>query len=150
MALVDFDDNTAVYVARRPENAALIHRDAYDVIHPVLLPAAFAADRLAQAVAEAERAVQRHPEAMVAGWILATAYAQQGRPQEALLQLDALSRLTATGSLVGPLQVAQLGLRGLLELQQGRCPAARRALEKAVAIDPAYRPAQELLQDIGC
>jgi tetratricopeptide (TPR) repeat protein len=154
LALVDFDDVSAVYVARQPEREVLIARDGFRVIHPVLLPPVFPAEELPRAVAEAERAVARHPRALVARWILANAYAQSRRPEEALEQLAVLARLgpeTAARWGVGSaMDAARLGLTGLMEWQAGRCQAARRALEEALRIDPDYGPARELLARLDC
>jgi tetratricopeptide (TPR) repeat protein len=154
LALVDFDDVSAVYLARAPEHEELLERDAFSVIHPVLLPPVFSDADLPQAVAEAERAVARHPGALVARWILANAYAQSRRPEEALEQLAVLSSLgreTAVRWGVGSsMEAARLGLTGLMEWQAGRCEAARRALEEALRVDPDYTPARELLAQLGC
>jgi tetratricopeptide (TPR) repeat protein len=154
LALVEFDDFGAVYVAETPENQVLLEQEAYRVIHPVLLPAVFPDADLPRAVAEAERAVARHPRAALTRWILANAYAQAGQPTKALEQLEALSRLgpgVATRWGVGrALEVARLGLTGLMEWRAGRCEAARRALERALRLDPDYGPAREILARLDC
>jgi hypothetical protein len=154
LALVDFDDVSAVYLARTPGNEELLRRDSYHVIHPVLLPPVFPEEDLPRAVAEGERAVARHPRALVARWILANAYAQSHRPEEALEQLAALARLgreTAARWGVGSaMEAARLGLTGLMEWQAGRCEAAREALEEALRIDPDYGLARELLARLDC
>jgi hypothetical protein len=154
LALVEFDDVSAVYLARTPENEELTRRDSYQVIHPVLLPPVFPEEDLPLAVIEGERAVARHPRALVARWILANAYAQSHRPEDALEQLAVLSRLdreTAARWGVGSsMEAARLGLTGLMEWQAGRCEAARRALEEALRIDPDYGLARELLAHLDC
>ncbi|MFQ5669505.1 MAG: tetratricopeptide repeat protein [Acidobacteriota bacterium] len=154
MVLVDFDDRSTVYVSNRPENAALIARDGFRLIHPVLLPAIFPEEDLSGAAQEAERAVERHPEALVTHWILANVYAQQRRADDALLQLHAMQGLERSTPYIwgvqGAMQAARLGLTGLLNLDRGDCPEARRALEEALRIAPAYRPARDLLGRLDC
>ena len=153
-ALVDFDDLSAVYVAQRKENDALIARDAYRIVHPVLLPPVFPRDALVGAVAEAERAVRRHPDAVLPRWILARAYAQSGRAAEALETLRVLARLdrqaVRSWGVSGAFEAGRLGLVGVLEHQIGHCEAARDALQDALKADPGYEPARRLLAELDC
>jgi len=147
-ALVEFDDLTAVYLRDQPAHAALIASDAYRVIHPVLLPPVFPPVDLPRAALEAERAVTRHPDSVLSRWIMANVLAQSRQPDRALEQLAILAalgnRIPAAWGVGHRFEVSRLGLVGLLELQRGRTEAARRALDRALALDPGFRPALEL------
>ncbi|MFQ5768317.1 MAG: hypothetical protein ACE5ID_10090, partial [Acidobacteriota bacterium] len=154
MLLVDFDDLTAVYATPRACQMSGIEVSAYEVIHPVLLPAVFPVSSLGRALEEGKRAVQAHPESVLAHWILAKAYAQSNRPGEALEQLGQISRLDKTRmrrwGLAGSMRAARLGLTGLMQLKEGHCQAARQALEEALKADPDYGPARDLLANLDC
>ena len=155
LLLVDFDDATAVYVRPGADAGGAALAEAYRVIHPVLAWSRFAEEELPAALAEARRAVRRRPQSVVARWILANALVEAGQFAEALAELEALGRLDMSQAarswgVPQALEVARLGLTAVMHLRLDNCPAARRALEDALDLDPGYQPAVELLQRIDC
>ena len=155
LLLVDFDDATATYVRPGADGSGTAAAEAYRVIHPVLAWSGFPASDLPGAISEARRAVARHPRSLAARWILANALAQAGETQAALVQLRAMELMDTTAvarswGVPRSLDAARLGLEALMHRQRQDCPAARRALEKALRQDPDYQPARALLAQLDC
>lgn len=155
LLLLDFDDATAAYIRPGADSRGTAAAEAYRIIHPVLAWSGFPAGDLPGAITEARRAVERRPRSVAAHWILANALAQAGETHAALAQLQAIEQMDTAAvarswGVPHTLDAARLGLEAFMHQQRHDCPAARRALEKALRHDPDYQPANDLLAHLDC
>jgi hypothetical protein len=138
---VYFDDAAVVYLAAAGPYAALVSRDAYELLDPALFrPGGFTPPVAEAALAESERAVRQSGDAYIARVMRVDALLTLGRSAEAAREE---ARIVQEDPPLAHIQT----LLGLAHLVRGDRVAATARLRRALALNPYSGAARQALHE---